>query len=78
MKEVYVNYFDMRRILTIATGCAVNSLLPIIAWICWGLLIDKDLIAVFSLTYPIQYIGMFITDLIGYGVFTNVMQEKDK
>ena len=46
----------MKRLLRIASNLAIFSFIPILSWFCLGLLVDKNLVNVFMLTYPLQFI----------------------
>ena len=46
----------MKRLLRIASNSAIISFIPIISWLCLGLLVDKNLVNVFTLTYSLQFI----------------------
>lgn len=67
----------MRKIVKTSIGFAVNSIFPIISWILWGLLVDKNLSATFSLTYPLQFVWSFLIDIFGYGCYSYVVKDKD-
>lgn len=66
-----------KRMFKTSVGYAVNSLLPILSWILWGVLIDKDLSATFSLTYPLQMLWSLIYDIFGYGCYSLTIKDKD-
>ena len=46
----------MKRLLRISFNSAIFSLILILSWFMLGLLVDKNLVNVFTLTYPLQFI----------------------
>ena len=66
----------MKRLLRIAVNSAVFSFIPILSWFCLGLLVDKNLANVFTLTYPLQFIWALLKSIFGIGA--NISKEKDK
>lgn len=65
----------MKRLLKISFDSLFFSLMPIIQWFLLGLLVDKDLLNVFSLTYPLQFIYSLIKSI--FGVAPNIQAEKE-
>ena len=66
----------MKRLLRIASNLAINSFIPILSWFCLGLLIDKNLVNVFTLTYPLQFIYALLKSIFATGA--NISKEKDQ
>ena len=66
----------MKRLLRIAFNQAIFSLIPVLSWIMLGIVLDKNLSNVFSLTYPIQFIWAMLVSIFGTGA--NIYKEKDK
>ncbi len=66
----------MKRLLRIGFDIFITSLTPIIVWLLIGIIIDKDLINVFTLTYPLQCLMGIIVSIFGVGA--NVSGIKDK
>lgn len=66
----------MKRLLRISFNSAIFSLIPILSWFMLGLLVDKNLINVFTLTYPLQFIWALIKSIFATGA--NISKEKDK
>jgi len=66
----------MKRLLRISFNFAISSLIPIISWFMLGLIVDKNLVNVFSLTYPLQFIWVLLKSIFGTGA--NITKEKDK
>ena len=65
----------MKRLLIIAFDSALLSLIPVLTWFAVGLLVDKKLINVFSLTYPIQFLWYIFKSIFSTGA--NVSKIKD-
>ncbi len=65
----------MKRLLKISFDSLFFSLMPIIQWFLLGLLVEKNLINVFSITYPLQFIYSFIKSV--FGVAPNIQAEKE-
>lgn len=66
----------MRRLLRISFNSAIFSLIPVLSWFMLGLLVDKNLINVFTLTYPLQFIWALMKSIFATGA--NLNKEKDK
>lgn len=66
----------MKRLLRISFNSAIFSLIPIISWFMLGLLVDKNLVNVFTLTYPLQFIWALMKSIFATGA--NISKEKDK
>ena len=66
----------MKRLLRIASNLAIISFIPILSWLCLGLLVDKKLVNVFTLTYPLQFIVALLKSIFATGA--NISKEKDK
>ncbi len=66
----------MRRLLRISFNSAIFSLIPVLSWFMLGLLVDKNLINVFTLTYPLQFIWALMKSIFATGA--NINKEKDK
>lgn len=66
----------MKRLLRIASNSAIFSFIPILSWFCLGLLVDKNLVNVFTLTYPLQFIWALLKSIFATG--PNISKEKDK
>lgn len=65
----------MRRLLKISLDLSLLSFIPILSWFALGLLVDKNLINVFTLTYPIQFIWYIMKSIFSTGA--NISKEKD-
>ena len=66
----------MKRLLRIASNSAIFSFIPILSWFCLGLLVDKNLVNVFTLTYPLQFIWLLLKSI--FATAPNISKEKDK
>ena len=66
----------MKRLLRISFNQAIFSFIPILSWIMLGLILDKNLANVFTLTYPLQFIWMIFRSVFATGA--NISKEKDK
>lgn len=64
----------MKRLLKISFDALVFSFMPILSWFVLGLLVDKNLVNVFSLTYPFQFIWSMMSSIFGVG--PNIYKEK--
>lgn len=66
----------MKRLLRISFNQAILSFMPILSWMMLGLILDKNLANVFTLTYPLQFIWQLLKAIFATGA--NVTKEKDK
>ena len=66
----------MKRLLKISFDLSLSSFIPIISWFLLGIIVDKNLINIFTLTYPIQFIYCIIKSVFSTGA--NICKEKDK
>lgn len=66
----------MKRLLRISFNSAIFSLIPILLWFMLGLLVDENLVNVFTLTYPLQFIVALMKSIFATGA--NISKEKDK
>lgn len=66
----------MKRLLRISFDLSLLSFIPIISWFLLGIIIDKNLINIFTLTYPLQFIYYIIKSIFSTGA--NISKEKDK
>ena len=46
----------MKRLLRVGFDTALLSFIPILSWFLLSIIVDKNLINVFTITYPIQFI----------------------
>lgn len=66
----------MKRLLRISFDLSLLSFIPIILWFLLGIIVDKNLINIFTLTYPLQFIYYIIRSVFSTGA--NISKEKDK
>ena len=66
----------MKRLLRISFDLSLLSFVPIILWFLLGIIVDKNLINIFTLTYPLQFIYYIFRSVFSTG--TNISKEKDK
>lgn len=66
----------MKRLLRISFNQAIFSFIPILSWMMLGLILDKNLANVFTLTYPLQFIWQIFRSIFATGA--NINKEKDK
>ena len=50
----------MKRLLQIGLDSLLTSIIPILTWLSLGLLLDKNLINVFAIVYPLLFVGNMI------------------
>lgn len=68
----------MKRLLRISLDILVTSIVPIASYFLLGILIEPDLINIFSLTYPIQFIMSIYKSLFGVGANVYAYKENNK
>jgi len=66
----------VKRLLRISFDLSLLSFIPIISWFLLGIIVDKNLINIFTLTYPLQFIYYIIKSIFSTGA--NISKEKDK
>lgn len=66
----------MKRLLRIAFNSAIFSFIPILSWFCLGLIVDKNLANIFTLTYPLQFIWLLLKSIFGTGA--NISKQIDQ
>jgi len=66
----------MKRLLRISFDLSLLSFIPIISWFLLGIIVDKNLINIFTLTYPLQFIYYILKSIFSTGA--NISKEKDK
>lgn len=66
----------MKRLLRISFDLSLLSFIPIISWFLLGIIVDKNLINIFTLTYPLQFIYYIIKSI--FSTRANISKEKDK
>lgn len=66
----------MKRLLRVGFDTALLSFIPILSWFLLSIIVDKNLINVFTITYPIQFITCMFKS--AFSVGSNISKEKDK
>ena len=66
----------MKRLLRISFDLSLLSFIPIILWFLLGIIVDKNLINIFTLTYPLQFLYYIFRSVFSTGA--NISKEKDK
>lgn len=66
----------MQRLLKISFDQILLSLTPILSWFLLSLIIDKNLINIFTITYPLQFIYILIRSPLATGA--NISRIRDK
>ena len=66
----------MKRLLRISFDLSLLSFIPVLSWFLLGIIVDSNLINVFTLTYPLQFIYYIIKSIFSTGA--NISKEKDK
>ena len=65
----------MKRLLKISFDLSLLSFIPIVSWFLLGIIVDKNLINIFTLTYPLQFIYYILSSVFSTGA--NISKEKD-
>ena len=68
----------MKRLLRISFDTFITSVTPIISWFLLGILVDKNLINVFSLMYPIQFVVRSVQSIFGTGANVSAIKDNNK
>ena len=57
----------MKRLLRVSFDIFISSVTPILTWLLLSIILDKKLINVFTLTYPLQCLSGILTAIFGMG-----------
>lgn len=68
----------MNRLLRIGFDTFLTSVTPILGWFLLGILVDKNLINIFSLIYPMQFVISAIQSVFGTGANISAIKDKNK
>ena len=68
----------MNRLFRISFDMLLTSITPILSWFLVGILVDKNLINVFALIYPMQFVICFIHSIFGTGANISEIRDKNK
>lgn len=66
----------MKRLLRIGFDLSLLSFIPILSWFLLGITVDKNLINIFTMTYPLQFIYYIFKSVFSTGA--NICKEKDQ
>lgn len=66
----------MKKLLRIGFDLSLLSFIPILCWLFLSFTIDKNLINVFTITYPLQFVYYILKSIFSTGA--NISKEKDK
>ena len=68
----------MKRLVQISFDTLLLSIIPIIIWNALGLILSKDLVVTFSITYPIQFLFSIFYYIFAVGPNITAEKKKDK
>lgn len=68
----------MKRLLRISLDILVTSIVPIAGWFLLGIILDANLINIFSLTYPIQFIMNTFKSIFSTGANISAYKDENK
>ena len=68
----------MNRLLRISFDTLLTSVMPILGWFLLGILVDKNLINIFSLIYPMQFVISSIRSVFGTGANISAIRDNQK
>lgn len=66
----------MKQLFKIGFDLSLASLSPIASWFLLGIIIDANLVNIFSLTYPLQFLWLLLKDIFAVG--TNLLAAKTR
>lgn len=68
----------MKRLFRVSLDIFVTSSVPILSWFLLGMLLDRNLINIFSLTYPLQCVMGIIISVFGVGANICIYKDNNK
>lgn len=68
----------MNRLLRVGLDTLFTSVTPILGWFLLGILVDKNLINIFTLIYPMQFVISAIQSILGTGANISAIKDKNK
>ena len=68
----------MKKLLRIGFDIFITGFTPIITWFLIGIIIDKRLTSVFTLTYPLQFLVGIIVAIFGVGANVSKIKDNNK
>ena len=66
----------MKRLLRVSFDIFISSVTPILTWFLLSIILDKKLINVFTLTYPLQCLSGIITAIFGMGASICIYKDR--
>ena len=66
----------MNRLFRISLDTLLMSTIPILMWIVLGIIVNKDIANVFTITYPIQFVTSLLLAIFGIGPNVNAAKNK--
>ena len=68
----------MNRLLRVGFDILRTSVTPILGWLFLGIIVDKNLINIFSLIYPLQFVISTIKIIFGTGANISAVRDNDR
>ena len=68
----------MKRLLRIGFDIFITTFTPIITWFLIGMIFDKRLTNIFTLTYPLQFVVAIIVAIFGVGANVSKIKDNNK
>ena len=68
----------MKRLLRVSFDIFISSVTPILTWFLLSIILDKKLINVFTLTYPLQCLSGILTAIFGMGASICIYKDNNK
>ena len=68
----------MKRLLRVSLDILITSIVPIISWFLLGIILDRHLINIFSLTYLLQCLMGMIISIFGVGANISIYKDRNK
>ena len=68
----------MNRLLRVGFDILLTSVTPILGWLLLGIIVDKNLINIFSLIYPLQFVISTIKIIFGTGANISAVRDNDR
>ncbi len=68
----------MRRLFRVSFDILITSIVPIVSWLLLGMILDKNLVNIFTLTYPLQCLMGIIVAVFGVGANISIYRDKNK
>ena len=68
----------MNRLLRVGLDTLLTSVTPILGWFLLGMLVDKNLINIFTLIYPMQFVISAIQSVFGTGANVSAIKDENK